>query len=139
MFCFSPVAFLISTRFQCVTVISQMKDDKFLIIFIIYYFRVGVMPFELWPNEFTVQLLFFLHTVYSIVAFVISVSMAYYYEKTLEILWPGKIDRCVLSLFSMVCTWGTPVPELSNFVITFDFISIIICWTLRDQFSIIQS
>ena len=60
LFDFLPVAFLISNRFQCV--ISQIKGNKFLIKFLIYYFWVGVMPFELWSNEFTVKLLF-LHTV----------------------------------------------------------------------------
>ena len=52
---------LIPNRFQCV--IYQMKENKFLIKFMIYYFWVGVIPFELWSNEFTVKLLF-LHTVY---------------------------------------------------------------------------
>ena len=36
LFGFSPVAFLISNQIQCV--ISQMKDNKFLIKFKIYYF-----------------------------------------------------------------------------------------------------
>ena len=44
LFGFPPVTFLIPNRFQCV--ISQMKENKFLIKFIIYYFRVGVMPFK---------------------------------------------------------------------------------------------
>ena len=61
LFGFLPVAFLIFNRFQCV--ISQMKEDKLLINFITYYFWVEVMPFELWSNQFTVQLLF-LHTVW---------------------------------------------------------------------------
>ena len=61
LFGFPPVvAILISNRFQYV--ISQMKENKFLIKFLIYYFRVGVMPFELWSNEVTVQLIL-LHTV----------------------------------------------------------------------------
>ena len=60
LFGFPPVAFLISNRFQCV--IYQMKENKFVIKFMIYYLWVGVMPFELWSNELTVQLLI-LHTV----------------------------------------------------------------------------
>ena len=42
---FSPVAILISNWFQCV--ISQMKEDRFLIKFLSYYFWVGVIPFQL--------------------------------------------------------------------------------------------
>ena len=40
-----------------------MKEDKFLITFMIYDFWVGVIPFELWSNKCTVKLLY-LHTVY---------------------------------------------------------------------------
>ena len=60
LFGFPPVAFVISNRFQCV--ISQMKENKFLIKLLIYYFWVGVIPFELWSNKFSVKLLF-VHTV----------------------------------------------------------------------------
>ena len=56
LFGFPPVAFLIFNRFQCV--ISQMKENTYLIKFITYYFWVEVMPFQLWSNEFTVKLLF---------------------------------------------------------------------------------
>ena len=49
LFGFPPVAFLISNRFQCV--ISQMKENRFLIKFLIYYFLIGVMSFELWSND----------------------------------------------------------------------------------------
>ena len=59
-FGFPPVAILIPNRFQ--RVISQKKDNKFLLKFIIYYFWVEVIPWELLSNEFTVQLLFW-HTV----------------------------------------------------------------------------
>ena len=45
LFGFPPVAFLISNRFQCV--ISQMKENNFVIKFMTYYFLVGAMPFEL--------------------------------------------------------------------------------------------
>ena len=36
LFGFQPVTILISTRFQCV--MSQMKENKFLIKLLIYYF-----------------------------------------------------------------------------------------------------
>ena len=51
LFGLPPIAFLISNRLQCV--IFQMKENRFLIKFLIYYFWVGVMPFDLWSNEFT--------------------------------------------------------------------------------------
>ena len=54
--CFFPVAILISNKFQCV--MSQMKENKFLIKFIIYNFWVEVMPWDLWSNSFTGKLLF---------------------------------------------------------------------------------
>ena len=51
LFGFSPVAILISTRFQRVT--SQMREDEFLFKFIIYCFWVEVIPLELWLNSFS--------------------------------------------------------------------------------------
>ena len=41
LFGFPPVVILKSNRFQCV--ISQIKENKFLIKFIIYYFSVGMV------------------------------------------------------------------------------------------------
>ena len=61
LFGFPPVTFLIPNRFQCI--ISQMKEKKFLIKCLIHYFRVGVMPSELWSHEFTVQLLLCAHCI----------------------------------------------------------------------------
>ena len=46
VFCFPPVGILISTRFQ--RVMSEIKENKFSINCIIYYFRVEVIPWELW-------------------------------------------------------------------------------------------
>ena len=36
-------------RFQCFSV-SQMKENKFLIKFVIYYLWVEIIPWELWSN-----------------------------------------------------------------------------------------
>ena len=40
---------------------ASIKENKFLIKFLIHDFWVGVIPFELWSNEFTVKLLFLAH------------------------------------------------------------------------------
>ena len=45
LFVFTPVAILISNQFQ--HVMSQMKENKFMIKFIIYYILVEVIPREL--------------------------------------------------------------------------------------------
>ena len=113
LFGFPPVAFLISNRLQCV--ISQMKDNEFMIKFIIYYFWVGVMPFELWSIEFTVQLLF-LHTVYQICSFFAHVFKGVY--KTVFYLH-GKTNDRVISVISLFyecavtsCRW-----PISNYIL----------------------
>ena len=58
LFGFPPV----SVKFSVST--SQMKENKFLLKFTIYYFLVAVIPWELWWNEFTVLVTYFFCTLY---------------------------------------------------------------------------
>ena len=56
LFGFPPLAMLISTRFQ--HVMSQMKENKFLIKFLIYYVWVKVISRELWSINLLVSYFF---------------------------------------------------------------------------------